>query len=163
MSEDKEAAVAGSDLLGDVLQLARKEGALTGWALAAFTTALRERAALVIEERLGPLQARVAQLEEQVRALDKENAWRRETLTHLEAENARRGETMARLDEQVKQQATLLGAAVAAHEGLLAHHRSVIARVATELLAAADLPLWHWRAARRRLAALAALLRRELP
>ena len=56
------------DLLTDLLQLARREGALEGAALDAFLTALRERAAIIIAQRL------------------EENEWRRESMAGLEAE-----------------------------------------------------------------------------
>jgi len=198
MSRDKEKQVTAPDLLADVLQLARKEGALTGKGLVAFVHALRERAVLVIEERLGPLQARVQQLEEQVRglerdvawrretleqleqesawrrdtvatleesrrALEQEGAWQRETLTRLQQENAWRRETVTQLQADHAQRSALLISAVAAHEGLLAHHREVVARVVAELATVAQLPWWRQAAARRRLSALADLLRSELP
>jgi hypothetical protein len=56
------------DLLTEVLKLAQQEGALEGEALESFLTALRERAELIVEERL------------------KENVWRRESMAGLEAE-----------------------------------------------------------------------------
>jgi len=56
------------DLLTDVLDLARREGALEGEALEAFLTALRARAELIVAERLA------------------ENAWRRESMAGLERE-----------------------------------------------------------------------------
>ncbi len=56
------------DLLADVLELARREGALEGEALLAFLTALRERAELIVAQRL------------------EENEWRRESMAGLEAE-----------------------------------------------------------------------------
>jgi len=177
MSRDKEKEVTGPDLLADVLQLARKEGALTGKGLVAFVHALRERAALVIEERLEPLLARVQQLEEQVRGLEQDVAWRRETLAQLEQENAWRRETLARLQQENawhrdtvahlqrdhEQSSALLTSTVAAHEGLLVHHRGVLARVVAELATVAQLPWWRRATARRRLSALADLLRSELP
>jgi len=198
MSRDKEKEVTGPDLLADVLQLARKEGALTGKGLVAFVHALRERAALVIEERLEPLLARVQQLEEQVRGLEQDVAWRRETLAQLEQENAWRRDTVAMLEESRRalgqegawqretlarlqqenawhrdtvahlqrdheQSSALLTSTVAAHEGLLVHHRGVLARVVAELATVAQLPWWRRATARRRLSALADLLRSELP
>jgi hypothetical protein len=60
--------MAQGDLLEEVLQLARREGALEGEALEAFLTALRERAELIVAQRL------------------EENAWRRESMAGLEAE-----------------------------------------------------------------------------
>jgi len=163
MSRDKEKEVTGPDLLADVLQLARKEGALTGKGLVAFVHALRERAALVIEERLEPLLARVQQLEEQVRGLEQDVAWRRETLAQLEQENAWHRDTVAHLQRDHEQSSALLTSTVAAHEGLLVHHRGVLARVVAELATVAQLPWWRRATARRRLSALADLLRSELP
>jgi hypothetical protein len=60
--------MSGEDLLADVLRLAQREGALQGDALEAFLTALRERADLIVAQRL------------------EENAWRRESMAGLEAE-----------------------------------------------------------------------------
>jgi hypothetical protein len=60
--------MSGQDLLADVLRLAQREGALEGDALEAFLTALRERAEIIVAERL------------------EENAWRRESMAGLEAE-----------------------------------------------------------------------------
>jgi hypothetical protein len=56
------------DLLADVLEFARREGALEGEALEAFLTALRERAEVIVAQRL------------------EENEWRRESMAGLEAE-----------------------------------------------------------------------------
>ena len=56
------------DLLADVLDLARREGALEGESLEAFLAALRERAELIVAQRL------------------EENEWRRESMAGLEAE-----------------------------------------------------------------------------
>ena len=51
-----------------------------------------------------------------------------------------------------------------AHESLLAHHRDVLLRVSAELMSIAELswPRLLWQA-RRRLTALAVLMRKELP
>jgi hypothetical protein len=76
--------VAEADLLRDVLELARKEKALEGDALVAFATALRERARIVLAERIEPLEARIRMLEDHARSVDAENAWRREAMTGLE-------------------------------------------------------------------------------
>jgi hypothetical protein len=60
--------MAQGDLLEEVLQLARREGALEGEALEAFLDALRARAERIVAERL------------------EENEWRRQSMAGLEAE-----------------------------------------------------------------------------
>jgi hypothetical protein len=121
------------DPLADVLDLARREGALQGEALVAFADALRERARLVLAERVKPLEDRVRQLEAEAASLRKETDWRRESA------------------EQASD----------AHGALLAHHRELVERVATELVSIASLSPLRARQARRRLRALAALLRAD--
>jgi chromosome segregation ATPase len=76
--------VAQADLLRDVLELARKEKALEGDALVTFATALRDRARLVLAERIAPLEERIQSLEVHRRSVDTENAWRREAMEGLE-------------------------------------------------------------------------------
>ena len=61
------------DALDRLLELARAEGAGSAEGAAAFAGGLRERARLVLEERVGPLQ-------ERIRALEREAAWRRESM-----------------------------------------------------------------------------------
>src|SRR6185436_865018 len=77
-----------ADLLADVLALARQEGALEGERLEVFVSALRERAALILDERLGALKTEtawrreaMAGLEQRAQSLEKENAWRRDAMT----------------------------------------------------------------------------------
>ena len=76
--------MAQAELLKDVLDLARREKALEGEALVAFASALRERARLVLAERIAPLEERIRALEAHARAVDEENAWRREAMAGLE-------------------------------------------------------------------------------
>ena len=230
--------MAQTDLLRDLLELATREGALEGEALESFVGALRERARLVVEERVERLESRalalereeawrreamagleqsvrslesendwqrdaMATLEDSVRSLERENAWLRQTLVGLEAraesqreamatlegslrsleeENAWRREAMTTLDTSLRaleeekawrQEAVATlerevervrdegQRAASAHEVLLAHHREVLGRVITEAAGVSSLPLVRLRQARRRLRALAELLRRE--
>jgi septal ring factor EnvC (AmiA/AmiB activator) len=169
-----------TDPLPDLLDLASQEGALEGEALASFLEALRARARLVLAERF-------ERLEDRLRSLEAETAWRRDSMASLEAELAWRRESMAALEENVRalgQQAERLsdelrkaseahGALLAhhrelvdalrgaseAHGTLLAHHRELVDRVATQLVSIASLSPLRSRLARRRLLALAELLR----
>jgi chromosome segregation ATPase len=134
-----------SDPLRDVLELASREGALQGEGLEAFAEALRERARLVLAERVEPLEDRIRALEESVRALEAETAWRRESMEALEM--SARG-----LDQELRR-------AQDAHGALLAHQRELVERVAAELLSVAALSPLQVREARRRLRDLAGLLR----
>ncbi|HXY41665.1 MAG TPA: hypothetical protein VEQ10_18450 [Vicinamibacteria bacterium] len=79
-----------SELLTEVLRLARQEGALEGDALRSFAEALAERAELIVEERLSREQTLVRELE-----------WRRETLASLEQELSWRREAMASLGQEL--------------------------------------------------------------
>jgi len=101
--------VAQADLLKDVLELAGREKALEGDALVAFASALRERARLVLAERIAPLEERIRALEAHGRAVDEENAWRREVMEGLErsvkaleADNAFRREAVEGLERSVR-------------------------------------------------------------
>lgn len=134
-----------SDPLRDVLELASREGALQGEGLEAFAEALRERARLVLAERVEPLEDRIRALEESVRALEAETAWRRESMEALE-------ESVRGLGEELRR-------AQGAHAALLTHQRELVERVAAELLSVAALSPLRIREARRRLRDLAGLLR----
>jgi hypothetical protein len=177
------------DPLSEVLDLASREGALEGEALAAFLEALRERARLVLAERFERQEARLRELEAEsawrreamatleagLRSLEGETAWRREAMATLEAglrslkaEAAWRRESMASLEENVRalgQQAERLSddrrRASEAHGALLAHHRELVERVAAELVSIAALSPLRARQARRRLRTLAGLLRTD--
>src|SRR5512141_908035 len=131
----------------EVLRLAQAEGALEGEGLEAFAKGLRERAELVIEERLG-------RAEEQVRRLEAEVAWRQQTIRQLEQENAWRRETNEALAAELTALRAARDAAVGAHDRLLSHHRDVLGRVAAELAAIAALPLYSLRSVRRRVTSL---------
>jgi chromosome segregation ATPase len=78
--------VAETDALDRLLAVAETEGALGPERLADFAAGLRERARLVLEERIRPLEGRVKDLESSATVLEKENAWRRETAAALEAQ-----------------------------------------------------------------------------
>jgi len=112
------------DPLPEILDLASREGALEGEALASFLEALRARAGLVLAERFERLEDR---------------------LRSLEAESERLADELRRASE--------------AHDALLAHHRQLVDGVATELASIASLSPLRARQARRRLLALAELLR----
>jgi hypothetical protein len=163
------------DPLSEVLELASREGALQGEGLAAFLDALRERARLVLAERVERQEARLRELEAGLRSLEAEAAWRRDAmgtleagLRSLEAEAAWRRESMASLEESVRalgQEAERLSderrRASEAHGALLAHHRELVERVAAELVSIASLSPLRARQARRRLRDLAGLLRTD--
>ena len=161
-----------TDLLRGLLELARREDLLQGEGLEAFARALHERAALILDER--------------VRTVEEENAWRRESMEGLqervrglEAEDARQREAAAALQEWARETIAALQDAVRrleeekvslegerqkatrAHDELLAHHRDVVQQVVREVLDVSSLSLVRARQARRRLRALAALLRPE--
>lgn len=89
-----------SDPLAAFLKAAQREGALEGENLDAFVTGLRQRADLVIAERLGRAETRL-------RVLESENEWQKDTVTGLEgaratleAENAWLRETIATLERE---------------------------------------------------------------
>jgi hypothetical protein len=160
----------------EVLRLARAEGALEGEGLLAFAEGLRERAEVVIAERLAGAEAQVRRLEDEnawrretiagheraIRGLEQEIAWRRETIRELEQENAWRRETIAAQEADLRGLRAQRDAAADAHDRLLAHHRDVIGRVAAELAAVAALPIYSLRSARRRLVSLALAIRGEI-
>lgn len=154
------------DPLPDVLDLASQEGALEGVGLASFLEALRARARLVLAERF-------ERLEDRLRSLEAETDWRRESMVALE-ENARAlGQQTERLSDELRRASEAHGALLAhqrelvdelrraseAHGTLLTHHRELVERVATELVSIASLSPLRSRLARRRLLALADLLR----
>ncbi|HVO10225.1 MAG TPA: hypothetical protein VMX54_05665 [Vicinamibacteria bacterium] len=92
-----------SDLLNEVLRLARQEGALEGDGLRAFAEALAERAELIVRERLSRQQALEREVEWQrgtLASLEQELSWRRETAASHEQELSWRREAMASLEEQ---------------------------------------------------------------
>jgi hypothetical protein len=174
--------VTEADLLRGLLELALKEDLLEGESLEAFARALHERAALILDERVRTVEEENAwrkesmeALQERVRGLEAENAWRLETETglrkavrSLESESAWARQTIAALQEAMQalaeEKASLEGErrkATHAHERLLAHHRDVVQQVVREILDVSSLSLVRLRQARRRLRALADLLRPE--
>jgi hypothetical protein len=154
--------VAETDALDRLLVVAEAEGALGPERLADFALGLRERARLVLEDRVRPLEQRVRELETSAAALEKESAWRRETAAALEAQVSRLKQEGQRERAAHEQAAAALGEAQAAHGGLLQHHREVVGQVVQRLEAAAKLPWWRFRACRALLAEAAALFAREL-
>ena len=178
-----------ADLLHDLLDLARREDLLEGENLEAFVRALRERASLILDERVRTAEVDNAWrkeamdgLQERVRGLEAENTWRRETVAaledavqHLGEEKVAQEEALRRLVEDkaaqeevlqrlVEEKASIEGErqnATHAHDTLLAHHRDVLRQVIREVLAVSSLSVVQTRQARRRLLALAELLRAE--
>jgi chromosome segregation ATPase len=162
------------DLLDAVLDLAAREGALDEEGRRAFARGFRDRARLVLEERLAPVLERAA-------ALEKETAWRAETVAALEAERAALREDLAKAatahdrllaqDLERREHVAAVEAerasleaewrrATEAHARLLDHHRAVLADVASILeAAAAALPPGELRG---RVEELGGALRREM-
>jgi len=181
--------VTKADLLRDLLELARREDLLEGENLEAFVRALRERASLILDERVRAVEAENAWrkeamdgLQERVAGLEAENAWHletaaslretaaglTETVRSLETEKAWARETIDGLQEAVRglteEKSSLESErqkASGAHHELLAHHRDVVRQVVREVLAVSSLSVLRTRQARRRLLALAELLGRE--
>jgi len=181
--------VTKADLLHDLLDLARREDLLEGENLEAFVRALRERASLILDERVRTAEVDNAWrkeamdgLQERVRGLEAENTWRRETVAaledavqHLGEEKVAQEEALRRLVEDkaaqeevlqrlVEEKASIEGErqnATHAHDTLLVHHRDVLRQVIREVLAVSSLSVVQTRQARRRLLALAELLRAE--
>jgi|CXWL01.1.fsa_nt_gi hypothetical protein len=144
-------APVDADPLAEFLKLAQQEGALEGENLEAFVTGLRERADRVIAERLGRadqvIAERLGRAETKLRVLEKENQWQRDTVIRLEAAVTAAGEQREK--------------ASASHESLLAHHRELMARLAGQLGEIASLSPLRALLVRRRLRALADLLRAD--
>ena len=163
------------DVLEEILSAALREKAIAAESITDFAAGLRDRARLILEERLRPVQERVATLE-------KENAWRASAIESLTDENARVREEHARLqdererlqdesrrlqDERRRLKEELEGVraewrtASDTHDRLLVHHRSVLRGAAASLLEIGALPPWKRGRARARLADLAAALGRD--
>lgn len=81
------------DVLEQILSAAVHEKALAQDSVADFAAGLRDRARLIIEERLRPLQDRVDTLE-------KENAWRAASIEGLTGENERVKDENRRLKDE---------------------------------------------------------------
>lgn len=81
------------DVLEEILSAALHEKAIAQDNVADFAAGLRDRARLILEERLRPLQDRVDTLE-------KENAWRAASIESLTDENARVKDENCRLKEE---------------------------------------------------------------
>jgi chromosome segregation ATPase len=183
--------VTEKDSLDRIVELARQEGALDRRKLRRFLGALRDRARLVLEERVEPLAKRADAYEKEARwraevqegleaavaSLEKESRWHKEAMEGLEARVAglqaelvwRAEEVEARRAEVGRLMAEREGlreewrTASATHDRLLAHHRSVVARVAEALETVIPWLPWSYKRARTRIAELAAALRKELP
>jgi uncharacterized protein (DUF3084 family) len=120
--------------------------------------------------------AQVAALEQesawragQVAALEQESAWRAGQVAALEQESAWRAGQVAALEQEVAWRAgqvTALEAshqaASAAHDRLLQHHRGVIERTRSALIALSNSRPWHFGRIRKEMVRLAETLRREL-
>ena len=149
------------DVLDEILSAALREKAIGPDGLADFAAGLRERARIILGERLRPWQDRVDTLE-------KENAWRADSILGLTAENERLTDENGRLKDEnlrLKEETERMRGewrtASEAHDRLLQHHRGVVRGAAESLLAVAELPVWKRRQARARLADIAAALRRD--
>jgi chromosome segregation ATPase len=70
------------DVLEEILSAALRENAIAAGSITDFAAGLKDRARLILEERLRPVEERVATLE-------KENAWRASAIESLTDENAR--------------------------------------------------------------------------
>ena len=163
--------------LDALLRIALEEGTLTPETLPEFVRGLRERAALVLQERVAGLEEHVANLEREVgwrgaeqQRLEGEIAWRKGSLAELETKVAwLEGEVAAarqlleateQLLEATKQR---LESASSAHDRLLDHHRALIGEVVAQLEQLGAAPAWRWLRVRRMLRELAASLRQGLP
>jgi regulator of replication initiation timing len=163
-----------SDPLKEILRAALAEAA-SPEGLDRFVDAFRERARMVLADR-------VVGVEERMRVLEEELGWRQESLLALErelrsaldengrlrqeAEGLRREwRAASEAHDRLKQEAEALlsdtRASAQAHDRLLAHHRALVAGLADGLEnIAAGMPAGE---PRERLRAQAAALRRELP
>jgi chromosome segregation ATPase len=83
------------DVLEEILSSALHEKAIAPDGIADFAAGLRDRARLILEDRLRPLQDRIETLE-------KENAWRAASVESLTDENARVREEHARLVDETE-------------------------------------------------------------
>ena len=81
------------DVLEEILSAALHEKAIAQDGIADFAAGLRDRARLILEERLRPLHDRVDTLE-------KENAWRAESIEGLTGENERVKDENRRLKDE---------------------------------------------------------------
>jgi chromosome segregation ATPase len=171
------------DLLERILRLADGEGALAAASLGELARGLRERAALILAERVRPLEERLASLE-------RENAWRADTIEALrsegerlqrewdaarEAHEAATGETAmlriewnksleeaARLKEEIEALRREAAAAQTAHDRLLDHHRQLLRFLLGRLVEAASGLGWGSGRAKPKLAEAIEALRAEL-
>jgi chromosome segregation ATPase len=81
------------DALDEILSVALHEKAIAPDSIADFAAGLRDRARLILDERLRPFQDRMETLE-------KENAWRAEAIASLTDENARVNDENGRVKDE---------------------------------------------------------------
>ena len=81
------------DLLEEILSAALRERAIAAESITDFAAGLKDRARIILDERLRPVQDRVATLE-------KENAWRASAISSLTDENARVVEENGRVKDE---------------------------------------------------------------
>ena len=157
------------DLLDSVLRTALSEGALGPDRVESFAAGLRERARLILDERLRPVEERAA-------AFERESRWKQEVIAGLEEEAAWKTRAIAELEEdgrRLRAEAVALKAemdalrragetAGAAHDRLLGHHRGVLRDLVAALDGLEDGLPWKYRLVRQRLRDMAASLRREV-
>ncbi len=138
------------DLVDRLLGLGLREKTLAPDTIAEFSRALRERAQLILDERVAVLEKRNRESEAEAAALRQERAalqdgWKRTSDAHDAVKNEWK-------------------AAAAAHDRLLAHHHETLRRITTVLEEIQAAPAWGFRKrAQKRLAALLDELRRERP
>jgi len=151
------------DLLDSVLRTALSEGALGPDRVESFAAGLRERARLILDERLRPVEERAA-------AFERESRWKQEVIAGLEEEAAWKTRAIAELEEdgrRLRAEAVALKAEMdalrrAAHDRLLGHHRGVLRDLVAALDGLEDGLPWKYRLVRQRLRDMAASLRREV-
>jgi septal ring factor EnvC (AmiA/AmiB activator) len=167
------------DPLDAILELAVQEGALSRETLPEFARALRERAALVLGERVAGLEEHVANLERELswrkqeqERLEAEIAWRKTNIEELEGKGAWLEENVARLEAEnawrketgeaaQREAVAALDNAKTAHDRLLDHHRTMLRELAARLQGLGSGPIWHIVRLRRQLRELAASLSGE--
>ena len=129
------------DVLDKLLHVGLEEQLLDPEGIRRFSEALRDRAQLVLAERVAPLTDKLT-------ALEKESGWLRSQQHALEKEIEKLRAEGAKASE--------------AHERLLEHHRTLVGDVVAELTSLAGQLPWGYRAVRERLGELGQRLSKEL-
>jgi hypothetical protein len=143
------------DPLEAIVTRAAAEGVLTPERAASFARALRERAEIILAERVRPLEDKAA-------SLDREVAWRAGQVAALERETAWRAGQVETLQKAVSDLQAEHHAALSAHDRLLEHHRRLVGEMVAALAAfSAGLP-WQFGRVRKEMERLAEVLRGEL-